>query len=69
MGLLNIGASGLLASQTAINTTGHNIANEAKAETIKPLYKAPITFLLLPNFTKKVPIIDVKIQAPPIVKG
>ena len=27
MGLLNIGASGLLASQTAINTTGHNIAN------------------------------------------
>ena len=27
MGLLNIGASGLLASQRAINTTGHNIAN------------------------------------------
>tara|TARA_B100000767_G_C19776197_1_gene542708 strand:- start:1716 stop:4382 length:2667 start_codon:yes stop_codon:yes gene_type:complete len=27
MGLLNIGASGLLASQTAINTTGNNIAN------------------------------------------
>lgn len=27
MGLLNIGVSGLLASQTAINTTGHNIAN------------------------------------------
>ena len=27
MGLLNIGVTGLLASQTAINTTGHNIAN------------------------------------------
>lgn len=27
MGLLNIGVSGLLASQSAINTTGHNIAN------------------------------------------
>ncbi|MDA8693740.1 flagellar hook-associated protein FlgK [Pseudomonadales bacterium] len=27
MGLLNIGVTGLLASQAAINTTGHNIAN------------------------------------------
>jgi flagellar hook-associated protein 1 FlgK len=27
MGLLNIGVTGLLASQTAINTTGHNISN------------------------------------------
>ena len=45
------------------------LANEAKAETTKPLYKAPITFLLFPSLTKKVPIIDVKIQAPPIVKG
>ena len=39
------------------------------AETTKPLYKAFITFLPLPNFTKKVPKIDVNIQAPPIVKG
>jgi len=33
------------------------------------LYKAFITFLLFPSFTKKVPIIDVKIHAPPIVSG
>ena len=46
-----------------------SIANEATAETTKPLYNAFITFLLLPSLTKKVPIIDVKIQAPPIVKG
>ena len=42
---------------------------DVTAETTKPLYKAFITFLLLPNLTKKVPSIDVKIQAPPIVKG
>ena len=45
------------------------IAKEAKAETINPLYKAPITFLLLPSLTKKVPMIDVNMHAPPIVKG
>ena len=43
--------------------------NEETAETTKPLYKAFITFLLFPSFTKNVPKIDVKIQAPPIVNG
>ena len=49
--------------------TGYKITNEVKAETTNPLYKAPITFLLFPSFTKKVPIIDVNIHAPPMVKG
>ena len=52
-----------------ITPSGYNIAKEANADTTNPLYNAPITFLLLPNLTKKVPIIDVKIHAPPIVKG
>ena len=51
------------------SVTGYKIINEVKAETTNPLYKAPITFLLPPSFTKKVPIIDVRIHAPPIVKG
>ena len=42
---------------------------EDNADTTKPLYKAFITFLLLPSFTKKVPKIDVRIHAPPIVRG
>ena len=29
----------------------------------------PLQFLLLPSLTKKVPMIDVNIHAPPIVKG
>ena len=37
--------------------------------TMKPLYNAPIIFLLLPSLTNHVPIIDVSIQAPPIDKG
>ena len=59
----------MFSSPKTKSVTGYKIANEAKAETTKPLYNAPITFLLLPNLTKNVPIIDVKIQAPPIVKG
>ena len=51
------------------SVTGYNIANEVIADTTKPFYKAPITFLLLPSLTKKVPTIDVKIHAPPIVSG
>jgi len=43
--------------------------NEVTAVTIKPLYKAPIIFLLLPSFTNQVPIIEVIIHAPPIANG
>ena len=39
------------------------------AETAKPLYKAAMMFLDFPNFTKKVPIIEVNMQAPPIDNG
>ena len=49
--------------------TGYKIAKEAIAETTNPLYKAFMTLFVLPSFTKNVPIIDVKIQAPPIVNG
>ena len=49
--------------------TGYKINNEVKAVTIKPLYKAPIIFLLFPNFTNQVPTIEVKIHAPPIANG
>ena len=47
----------------------YKIINDVKAVTIKPLYKAAIIFFDLPNLTKNVPIIDVKIHAPPIDKG
>ena len=45
------------------------IIKEEIAVTIKPLYKAFITFLSFPNLTKYVPSIDVKIHPPPIVRG
>ena len=51
------------------SVTGYRINSDVIAVTIKPLYKAPIIFLLFPNFTNQVPIIDVIIQAPPIAKG
>ena len=46
-----------------------SLAKDATAETMKPLYKAFITFLFFPSFTKNVPIIDVNKHAAPIVKG
>jgi hypothetical protein len=45
------------------------MAKEATAETMKPLYKAFITFLLFPSLTKNVPKIDVNKHAAPIVNG
>ena len=50
------------------SVTGYKIRRDVIAVTIKPLYNAPIIFLLLPNLTNHVPIIEVKIQAPPIAK-
>ena len=54
---------------TNVSVTGYIIINDVMAVTIKPLYKAPIIFLLFPNLTNQVPIIEVIIHAPPIVKG
>ena len=48
---------------------GSSQNNEVIADTMKPLYKAFITLLFLPSFTKKVPIIDVIKHAAPIVRG
>ena len=48
---------------------GYNNINDTIAVTIKPLYRAPIIFLLFPNLTKKVPIIDAIIHPPPIANG
>jgi hypothetical protein len=43
--------------------------NDKIAVAIKPLYKAPIIFLLGPKRTKKVPAIEVSIQVAPIASG
>ena len=51
------------------SVTGYNIMSEVTAVTMKPLYRAPIIFLLLPSLTNHVPTIEVSIQAPPIAKG
>ena len=45
------------------------IIKDVMAVTTKPLYKAAMIFLDLPNLTKNVPIIDVNMQAPPIDNG
>ena len=42
---------------------------ETYAVTIKPLYKAAIIFFDLPRRTKNVPKIEVRMHAPPIVRG
>ena len=42
---------------------------EKIAVAMNPLYKAPIIFLLEPNLTKKVPIIEVIMHEAPIVSG
>ena len=48
---------------------GNKIISELIAVITKPLYMAFIIFLSLPRVTKKVPRIDVKMQAPPIANG
>ena len=45
------------------------IAKEEIAVTINPLYKAAIIFFDFPRLTKKVPSMDVRMHAPPIVSG
>ena len=45
------------------SVTGPVINNDVIAVTTKPLYKAPIMFLLFPNLTNQVPIIDVIMHA------
>ena len=49
--------------------TVYKTITEKIAVATKPLYKAPIIFLLEPSRTKKVPAIDVNIQEPPIANG
>mgnify|MGYP001285862658 CR=1 FL=1 len=48
---------------------GYKTITDKIAVTIKPLYRAPIIFLLEPNFTKKVPAIEVSIHEAPIASG
>ena len=54
---------------TIQSVTGHRATAESTAATMKPLYIAPMMFWLLPNFTKKVPITEVIMQAPPMARG
>ena len=49
--------------------TGYIIAKDSNADAIKPLYRAPIILLDLPNLTKKVPAIEAIKQLPPIANG
>ena len=48
---------------------GYKIIKDKIAVATKPLYNAFIIFFDCPSFTKKVPTIDVKIQAAPILNG
>ena len=41
------------------SVTGYKISAESIAVAINPLYNAPIIFLLFPNLTNQVPIIEV----------
>ena len=43
--------------------------SEITAETMNPLYNAPIIFCDAPSFTKKAPIIEPMIETPPIIRG
>ena len=58
-----------LSKPIILSVTGYKIITEKIAVAINPLYKAFITFFEFPNLTKNVPIIEVIIQAPPIVKA